>query len=214
MQATLSPYKWKRLAKESLKNAIRLHADSIYLYNAGSYPSAFQLSVLALEELSKALWVDHYYYSAITNEGFPDYEFEQNWLSLLFLHPEKQFHFVARDLFEFSPKFVRFIKSKKLEKKKQSAVYVGLERSGKHIDTASRISTPGCIKGADAKQLISLINQEFVDIYNIIEQADMYFGIHELDSIIYPDLRHFIFAWPHKSGLKGRHFRKQQYCWG
>lgn len=209
MQPTLSKYKWKRLATESLKNSLRLHADSIHLYKAGSYPSAFQLSVLALEELSKALWVDHYYYSSITNDGFPGYDFEQEWLALLYQHPKKQFHFVAREIYDFSPKLVRFIQTKELEKKKQSAVYVGLEKRGKHIDTTSRISTPARIKCADAKQIISLVNQQFVDIFDCIKQSETYFGINELDEVIYPDLGHFLYAWPHKSGLKGRHFMKQ-----
>ncbi|MEZ0208689.1 MAG: AbiV family abortive infection protein [Candidatus Paceibacterota bacterium] len=126
-QKGLSVYKFKRLAVESLKNTLRLHADSIYLFKSGSYPSAFQLAVLALEELSKAQWVEHYYYSSLTNEGFPNIEFEQEWLSLLYSHPKKQYNFVARDLFNLSPKLDRFIKIKKLEEKKQQAVYVGLE---------------------------------------------------------------------------------------
>jgi AbiV family abortive infection protein len=209
-QKGLSVYKFKRLAVESLKNALRLHADSIFLFRSGSYPSAFQLAVLALEEFSKAKWVEHYYWSSITNEGFPDFEFEQQWLSLLYLHPKKQYHFVARDLFDFSPKLVRFIASKKLEEKKQQAVYVGLERNGRHVDTTSRISTPARIKEADAKLIISLVNQEFVDIFSTIEQCETYFGIAEMDELIYPDLRQFLFAWPHRSGLKSRsRFLKQ-----
>jgi len=209
-QKGLSVYKFKRLAVESLKNTLRLHADSIYLFRFGSYPSAFQLSVLALEEFSKAKWVEHYYWSSVTNEGFPDFEFEQEWLSLLYSHPKKQYNFVARDMFDFSPKLVRFIEDKKLEEKKQQAVYVGLERKGKHVDTMSRISTPGRIKEADAKKIISLVNQEFVDIFNTIEQCDTYFGIPEMDELIFPDKRQFLFAWPHRSGLKSRNrFLKQ-----
>lgn len=76
---------------------------------------------------------------------------------------------------------------------------------------AIQISTPARIKEADAKQLISLVNQEFVDIFNIIEQYETYFGIAEMDELIYPDLRYFLFAWPHRSGLKSRsRFRKQR----
>lgn len=209
MRTKLSAYKFKRIAKESLRNSLRLHSDSILLYVSGSFPSAFQLSVLAMEELAKAQWVDHYYYSAVTNEGFPHADFEQEWLSLLYFHPEKQFAFVARNIFEYSPKLVRFIKSRKLEHKKQQAVYVGLEKVGRKVDTNSRISTPTRIKEHDAKQIISLVNQEFVDIYNLITLNDMYFGIAELDTIINPDEHQFIFAWPHKSGLKSRRYRKQ-----
>ena len=68
----LSKYKFKRLAIESLRNAIRLHLDSISLFEIESYPSAFQLSVLAMEEFSKAKWLEHYIYSSETNEGYPD----------------------------------------------------------------------------------------------------------------------------------------------
>ncbi|MDP1645779.1 MAG: AbiV family abortive infection protein [Thiobacillus sp.] len=202
MQRGLSSYKYKRIAEESLRNALRLHGDSVQLFNARSCPSAFLLSVLALEEFAKAKWVDHYYYSSVTNEGFPDYEFEQKWLSLLYSHPEKQFAFVARDIFDFSPKLVRFIQNKNLERKKQQAVYIELERIGKSVDTTGRISIPSRIKKLDAKQIISLVNQEFA-------QNDMYFGIPELDTVIDVQEHQFIFDWPHRSGLKGRHFRKQ-----
>ena len=103
-QLTLSNFKWKRLATESLINALRLHRDAIFLFNAGSYPSAYQLSVLCLEEFSKAKLVEHYYWSSITNTGFPDAEFEQGWLKLLYMHSEKQHAFVARNMFEYPPR--------------------------------------------------------------------------------------------------------------
>ena len=119
MRKTLSPYKFKRLAAESLRNSLRLHGDAILLYLHHSYPSAFQLSVLSLEELAKAKSVAHYYYSEITNGGLSKNEkFEQDWLFLLFSHTWKQSSFVARDMFDYSPKLVRFIHAKELELKK------------------------------------------------------------------------------------------------
>ena len=60
MREQLSIYKFKKIATESFKNGLRLHFDSILLYNNKSFPSAFQLSVLALEEFSKSYWVEHY----------------------------------------------------------------------------------------------------------------------------------------------------------
>lgn len=54
MKEGLSKYKFRKIAEESLKNALRLHTDSTLLFYHGSFPSAFQLSVLALEELAKA----------------------------------------------------------------------------------------------------------------------------------------------------------------
>lgn len=50
----LSKYKFKKLAEESLRNALRLHYDAMLLFSHASYPSAYHLSVLSLEELSKA----------------------------------------------------------------------------------------------------------------------------------------------------------------
>lgn len=209
MKKGLSKYKFKKIAEESLRNALRLHTDSAILFYHGSFPSAFQLSVLALEEFAKAKWVDHYYYSSITNEGFPDSDFEQDWLKLLYLHPKKQFAFIARELFEYSPKFVKFIEKRELELKKQQATYVGLGRSKGKIDTNSNVSIPvKKIKEKDAKQLISLINHEFLEIYNLIQNSDGFFGIWELDDVINSDEHQILFNWSHKSGLKSRKWRK------
>ena len=138
----ISKYKLNKIATESLRNTIRLHFDSVLLYGNGSYPSALQLSVLAMEEFSKANWVNHYIWSSETNDGYPDAEFEQEWLKLLYLHPKKQWKFVAREKDDYSPKFISLIQGRKLEEKKQNAIYVGLTRSKGKIDTDSRISTP------------------------------------------------------------------------
>ncbi len=65
----ITKYKLNKLATESLRNVLRLHFDSVLLYENESYPSAFQLSVLAIEELSKANWIDHYISSSEMNCG-------------------------------------------------------------------------------------------------------------------------------------------------
>lgn len=209
MRTTLSRYKFKRLARESLRNSLRLHSDAILLYGNSSYPSAFQLAVLALEELAKAKWISHYYYSSITNEGFSDANFEQPWLTLLYSHTEKQYAFLAREVFDYSPKLVKFIKSKKLELKKQQSVYVSLDRMKSKIDVAGRISIPDRIKDKDARQLISLVNNEFLEIFQGVLANEEYFGIEEVDNVINSEEHQFLFIWPYKTGLKSRHFLKQ-----
>ncbi|MDI1361914.1 AbiV family abortive infection protein [Methylotenera sp.] len=209
MRTTLSRYKFQRLARESLRNSLRLHSDAILLYENSSYPSAFQLAVLALEELAKAKWVSHYYYSSITNEGFPEADFEQHWLMLLYSHTEKQYAFIARDVFDYSPKLVKFIKAKKLELKKQQSTYVSLERANRNVDVSGRISTPERLKQKDAKQLISLVNNEFIEIYECVLLNGECFGINEVDNVISSEEHQFLFVWPHKPGLKSRHFLKQ-----
>lgn len=209
MKSGLSKYKFKKIAKESLINALRLHEDSILLFNHSSFPSAFQMSVLALEEFAKAKWVDHYYYTSVTNDGFPDTDFEQEWLKLLYYHPEKQFAFIGKELFEYSPKFVKFIKKRKLELKKQQSVYVGLERVKGTIDTDSRVSIPAKkIKEKDAKQLISLVNHEFIEVYRLIQLQGDYWGVNELDKVIDEDKYEILSNWTHKTGLKSRKWYK------
>ena len=210
MKKGLSEYKYKKIARESLINSLRLHFDSVLLFENECYPSSFQLSVLALEEFSKAKWVDHFYYAQVTNDHFPpEYDFEQEFLKYLYLHPEKQGAFIGREYYEYSPKFVKFVFDKKLEQKKQNAIYVGLERSKGKIKTESRISIPTKkIKEKDAKQIISLLNHEYLEIFNLIQQNDGYWGIWELDDIINPNDYQILFCWPHKTGLKSKKWFK------
>jgi AbiV family abortive infection protein len=199
------------MASESLRNTIRLHLDSVLLYENESYPSALQLSVLALEEFSKANWIDHYIWSSETNEGYPDAEFEQEWLKLLYLHPKKQWNFVAREVDDYSPKFISLIQSRKIEEKKQNAVYVGLPRLKKgKIDTNSRISTPFRIKKNDAKQFISIINDELLRICARIEEDEFYFeGGNGMDEVFDYEIYNKLLNWPHKSGIKNNGWRKK-----
>ena len=214
----LSEYKFKKIAAESLRNALRLHEDSILLFKHGSYPSAFQLSVLSLEEFAKAKWVVHYYYATITNEGFPrkgeagysEYvKFEQEWLKLLYLHPEKQFSFISREPFDYSPSFISKIQERKLELQKQQAVYVGLERSKGKVDTSSRVSVPNKkIKKETARQMISLLNHEFIEVHDLILRNDSYWGIWEVNEIINENDYPSLFLWPYRSGLKSRKWNK------
>jgi AbiV family abortive infection protein len=199
----VSKYKLDRIATESLRNSLRLHFDSILLFNNKSYPSSFQLAVLALEELSKAKWVEHYIDASESNTGYPNKEFEQEWFKLLYLHPAKQWNFIAREIFEYSPKFVTFVENRKLEEKKQNAIYVGLTRSKGKVDASSRVSTPLRIKKKDAAQIISLLNAEFLRICQIIEEYDFYFiGSSNMDEVFDYVVFKKLFEWPHKSGLK------------
>ena len=201
---TLSKYKWKRIATQALINALRLHADSVLLFKAGSYPSAFQLSVLALEEFSKAKWVEHYYYSAITNTGFEDAASEQSWLRLLYMHSKKQYAFIARDLFDYPPALVRFIQEGGLDLRKQQATYVGLNRKNKDIRVQERISLPSSISVRETKRLISWVNAEFIFVHKQLLFHECYFGIKEMDEVMLSADASIIFKWPFKSRLRSR----------
>ncbi|WP_300213840.1 AbiV family abortive infection protein [Acidovorax sp.] len=207
MRVTLSARKYKQLALESLRNSLRLLKDAISLYRINSYPTAFQLAVLAMEEYAKAGWVDHVYYSSITNNGLPNAELEQSWLKLLYLHPEKQQAFLSAEYFEFSPALHHAAKHGDLDRRKQNATYVGLPKRGRTIDVNARVSVPTKTTQADAKQLISLVASEIKGVYRLIERNDTYFGIEDLNEVITSHEAMFVFSWRHRSGLKSTRFR-------
>jgi AbiV family abortive infection protein len=203
----LSVYKWKKLGKESLLNALRLHRDAILLFKSNPFPSAFQLSVLSLEEFAKAKWIEHYYYSSITNCGFEEAKSEQKWLKLLYIHLEKQRTFVARDIFEYHPSLVEFIRSGGLERRKQQAVYVGLDRDRKTVPSNNRISLPSSVKQKEAKRMISWVNAEFILAHKALTFYEQYFGIKEMDDVMLSPLASVIFEWPYNSRTRSAKHR-------
>ncbi|MDO6601650.1 AbiV family abortive infection protein [Arenibacter palladensis] len=183
--------KFEKFSTEAMKNAIRIHMDSILLFDNESYPSSYHLSVLALEEIAKSDWIDHYVETTTTNHGLPepDGKDEQEWIKLLYIHRRKHFAFINQQFHFLSRDFYDFADSAKLELKKQKAIYVGLERSKKGIDTKSKISKPiSQIKLNDAKKIISLNNQVLMNqcIRNI--QNGFYYGPEEKYEILNQDL--------------------------
>ena len=207
MKRNITEYKLKKLSVESFKNALRLHFDSIVLYNNKSYPSAFQLSVLSIEEFGKSEQVEWYYFTLTTNEWTPDVEFEQKFLNDLYIHPIKQrVFFNNNDWHEYSPKFIKFIYKRDLEKKKQKATYVGLERirKGNIIDVNSRISIPTSICQKDAQQMISIIRDYLKNVCRLRFFQESYFDIDEKDDLITKSLLKKIDKWKHRSGLKSK----------
>lgn len=198
------------MASEALRNSLRLHFDAILLFENGSYPSAFQLAVLALEEFGKATWIEHYVFISETNEGYPDEAFEQEWLSLLYKHPEKQGAFLRQEIFDYSPAFADLVKNRKLEEKKQQAVYVGLSRTRRGVDITSRVSTPRRIRQKDARQIISLVNAEFLEVCKrLADDDDMHFDIAAMDDVFLDDTIYMrLLKWPHRTRLKSPHWSK------
>lgn len=203
MTKKLSKYKFKRLASESLKNGLRLHFDSILLYRNRSYPSALQLSILALEEISKSYWIEHYFDSSVTNTGFPDAEFEQKWLKMLYMHTKKHQAFVGWgwDL-QYHESFVEALRKGDIDKLKQTATYVGLNRSKKGIETDGRISSPFKIKHDDAKKLISVLNDHLLDRCDMKQFYGNAYQIQEKDDVLTEEVYLRLSNWGHKSGLR------------
>lgn len=210
MKKQITVYKLKKLATESLKNGLRLHFDSIYLYRNKSYASALQLSILALEEISKSDWIEHYYYSSVTNTGLPDVDFEQKWLKLLYIHTKKHKAFVGWGICrQYRESFVNSLRSGEIDQLKQMATYVGLERINGAIDTKGRITTPTKIKAQDAKKMISVINDYFLDSCDRKEFGNHAYDIKEKDAVLDEITCLKIKHWGHNSGLRKKPFIKR-----
>jgi AbiV family abortive infection protein len=212
-RATLSARKYKQLAVEALRNSLRLFKDAQMLFAAASWPTAFQLTVLAIEEFSKARWVDHVYYTAITNNGLPGEQEEQGLLRELYHHQPKQEWYLREGFFNFSPRLHREVEAGLLDRRKQEATYVGLPKRGKRIDVNARISVPARIKEAEAKQLMSLFAKELREVYELLERNETYFGIEQMDEVVMSHEFVPAFSWPHKrTGLKSARFRQANYA--
>lgn len=210
MKKKITIYKLKKLATESLKNGLRLHFDSIYLYRNKSYASSLQLSILALEEISKSDWIEHYYYSSITNTGLPDVDFEQKWLKLLYIHTKKHSAFVGWGICnQYRESFVNSLRSGEIDQLKQAATYVGLDRINGSIDTKGRIMTPSKIKAQDARKMISVINDYLLDVCERKEFREFAYDIEEKDAVLDEITVLRIKQWGHNSGLRKKPFIKR-----
>jgi len=209
MTETLSKYKLKKLSFEAFKNGLRLHFDSILLFQNRSFASAFQLSVLALEEIAKSDWIEDYYWNSNIH-GQPDKEFEQKWLKRLYFHPAKQKYFIRHgEMMKYSPKFVRIILDNNLELKKQRATYVGLDKSKKRVNIKSRISTPNRIKEIDAQQQISVLNDFLDEMISLLKAQDYLFDIPEKNQLLNNELKTVINNWEYKSGIRSKRWIKE-----
>ena len=165
----ISLRKLQRIEVLSLINSLRLHLDAIHLFRINSLPSAFQLSVLALEEFGKAKALDDFVWNITTHGNKRDYGAQLKYLERLYLHPWKQGAALFRERYNFSAKYLRAIENKELEARKQAAVYVGVRRINGKIDAKGRISDPSCIKEKEVKQQISLLNDIFLEIAAMVD---------------------------------------------
>jgi len=159
----LSLRKLQHLAGLALKNGIRLHFDSIELYKIKSYSTALFISVIAMEEIGKAFWADHFVFHSKV-DGRIEKEMEGEWINLLLGdHRGKQLSFLRQIFFEIDRKYVAYVESKQLEKLKQDSIYVGLEKPIKgQPRTSGEIINPSKQDKQTAKEQI-LIIQDFLE---------------------------------------------------
>jgi AbiV family abortive infection protein len=198
----ISIQKLQKIATLSLKNSLRLHFDSILLFENESYPSSFQLSVLALEEFGKSKAVEDYIWKATTHGSKPDLTYEKKFIEKLYYHPWKQFASIGGQPYDFSSKYADFIQTKGLEDKKQKAIYVGFEKVKGKVNLNSKISFPDRIKLKDAKQQISLLNDIYKEIVFLIKHQGMYFDKQQMDKVLDEVTKQKIDKWIFSSSIK------------
>ena len=125
-----------RLEQAVYANAARLFLDACTLYRATSFPSAYALGILALEELGKVEMMDHVCFEAVGNEG--SFLLKSDWMDHLFSrrmfysHINKQAWGSLRRRANGRLRVVEGLigKQNTLERHKQDSLYVGF-RAGR-----------------------------------------------------------------------------------
>lgn len=168
----ISLYKVDRMAGLSFENGLRLHFDSILLFANKSYPSAYFLSVLAIEEIGKAFLItDFLWHSRV--DGRMEKEWEEKFLELIYSHTVKQSSFAYNfDSPLAANRFFESLYKGELEILKQHSVYVGLTRNKRKINLKSRINSPLKISQMKAQQQITNVNDCLLEFtLGVMEQV-------------------------------------------
>ena len=145
-----------------LKNGLRLHCDSMLLFKNKCFPSAYFLSILALEEIGKFfLLEDFWWHSKI--DGRMDKKTEEEFVKLIYMHRSKQNSFTYNLDGPFSTAvFARSLFSGDMEIKKQNAVYVGLPINKRKINIKGKINNPVNISKLKSSNQITSVNDKVV----------------------------------------------------
>ena len=149
-----------KLKAEIYVNAVRLFCDACVLFKNRSYPSAYGLAILSLEELGKLEMVDHICDDISINPHCDPQEFLEQLFSrqMFFSHKNKQI-WASDTIFNFKKKRVRDIEEGSLDRAKQDALYVGyLNR---------RIRSPKKVCSHKAYAELTIVFDKFKDIQDL-----------------------------------------------
>jgi len=158
--------KLSSLAVTAFENGLRLHEDSVLLFEHGSYASALALSVLGLEELGKYFIVEDVVWNADINGPWsPDDK--KAWLLAAYDHRRKQSKAAWLADLTAAERVQTLLRGGALEAAKQSGLYVGLPRKGRRdIDLLGRIANPIRVGRRRAAEQITLLS-DFLVVYCI-----------------------------------------------
>jgi len=159
----------------AFQNALRLHFDSILLYENDSYSSSVVLSILSMEEFGKYCSLSSYVFYTDVNHT-RDLVFEEKYLKHLYNHPFKQRQIFGRDGFIVSTDLYNRAKHRFYEDLKHRALYVGYERDKGNLLFDKGINNPFLITKEIAKDQICFQNKLLI---NLVEERLE--GIIEMD---------------------------------
>jgi AbiV family abortive infection protein len=160
----ISLNKVDKMAGLSFENGLRLHFDSILLFENKCYPSAYFLSVLAIEEVGKAFLIEDFLWHSVC-DGRMEKEWEEKFLERIYFHTAKQASFARNLVWPISTsKFFGSLYKGELEILKQNSVYVGLARDRGKINLKSRINNPLKVDRLKAQKQITNVNDCLLEL--------------------------------------------------
>lgn len=148
--------KFDEIAGLAFTNCLRFHFDAILLFDHASYPSAYFLSVLSVEEYGKVINIlDLIYFYSI---GSWTDEIAEEFFNNILFHTYKQKKYASYHKDILPKEYIENVYKGKLEIEKQNAVYVGLPKNKKKIDLNGKIINPLRVGKLKTKSQITYFN--------------------------------------------------------
>lgn len=167
--------KFDKLAGYALENGIRLHLDSIEAYNRQSYATAYHLSIIASEEIGKAIMIEDYLFNSWAN-GWSDKDpLTKKYLTDIFSnHITKQRIFAhhvnsflqRHPLMQNTSSLIKSLYLGKGEEDKQRSTFVGLTKKGKKVDINGKMVIPRLFAQPDKSTKQITLNSDFLRVYS------------------------------------------------
>jgi AbiV family abortive infection protein len=185
-----------------LKNALRLNHDSIILFNNDSFPSAYFMSAIALEEIGKLFYLDdfiyHFHCGHLSGKDFSEY-----YSKVIYSHSAKQQKNAIEFRFEISEQMKNLMQNGNIEKNKHKHLYVGLPKIKNKVDIKGKIQEPFTFNKEKITKQITLINDQLLYL-----SLGLFIGTLVLSGLNINNYKDFINkqtieqlfnAWPHRN---------------
>jgi AbiV family abortive infection protein len=199
--------KVSKIAKLSFLNALRLHKDSIFLYKIGSYPSSYQLSIIAQEEIGKSFIMQNHIFQMQGRVDQIEPALESIVITAMLSHKIKQGSFSrqADDFWKYGgrkyPKIINDISSGYLDQKKQNSTYVGLTKKYGKTDPKGKVIYPNkYIRQKDVYSMITRVNDFIIVLVEGVRRGINYVDSDDLDDALSIKIvRELETVWPYKA---------------